>query len=171
MWSDTWDTLVLTTSVISSPQLPFLLNAEDTKRGAQTRARTRGLGTNSRNELSLWGSCQLARTELHGNEPAFVCGGASLLMLVTVGQSSASSLPDKLMSISALKTSSREKNNKWRRKDPRLHKPTFLSREKSGGHLDVANLPADLRPDLRNYQLKNGLIGILKIFFSCLNWN
>lgn len=67
----------------------FLLNAEDTKRGAQTRARTRGLGTNSRDELSLWGSCQLARTQLHGNEPAFVCGGASLLMLRNRGTSRA----------------------------------------------------------------------------------
>lgn len=40
------------------------------------------LGTNSKNKLQLWGSCQLAWSEFHGNEPPFICGCASLLMFV-----------------------------------------------------------------------------------------
>lgn len=145
----------MTTSVISSPHLPLLLNAEDTKRRAHTRARTCRLGTNSKNKQQLWGSCQLAWTEFHGNEPPFICGCASLLMFVPWNSRSPSRCwtnwcQSQLWRRTPVKRTINEEDGHT------FIQTHFLSCKKSGEHLGVADLPADLRPDLRNYQ--SGLI-------------
>lgn len=149
--NDTWDTCCLTTSVIPSPHLPFSLNAEDTKSRAQTRARTRRLGTNSKNKLQLWSSCQLAWTEFHGNEPLFICGCASLLMFVQWDSRSSPRCwtnwcQSQLWRQAPVKRTINEA----------FTQTHLLSCKKSGEHLGVADLPAEPKPDLSNY--RSGLI-------------
>lgn len=151
---------------------PFRWMPKTQKRGAQTRARTRGAGNKQQERAQ-----PLRQLSARLNRASWKWAGVRLRRCQSVDARNRGTVERLLVAgqtdvnLSSEDGAPQKRTISEGRKDARWHKPTSLSREKSGGHLHIANLPADLRPDLRSYQLKNGLIVSLRIFFSSLIWN